>query len=456
MNGAAAEEGVPPLHSCPTCCDKDAEIARLLALVATQQAQIADLLGQQEGLAPAAHEARGSSGPTITTVAQGSLPRLMRDGFTRPASYSPGDLRRAANEGNLEGVRAWLDAGICPLAPLESLNHYGPLPYASRGGHLQVLELLLLPEYGVDLTQPDRATGCLGTTVVQQAAFWGHTAVVKYLVGLGCEDPDPLGLTPTFAVVPAATEQGVLGASSSSLEWTGEGRVTILCSAPEFERDGTEVMQALFWLCTRYNSALKFGYDWGGSSTAEAADSNPHRVVHDCCMSLACTCAAKGREVIGPVDWSDPTSVAGSEWFPKYKTKVMAAIGSEAQREGIELIEMIALNGGPVSQLEQITLPSIITGAVNDLQGKVSIGLAGDPKPQGIRVVLHTMDWATFARRFARKWELLTVLQSVPEPRKKWQDSILRASGGSAALVAAQQFTKVAVHGGGIIGERRS
>jgi hypothetical protein len=172
-------------------------------------------------------------------------------------------------------------------------------------------------------------------------------------------------------------------------------------------------------------------------------------------MSLACTCAAKGRKVIGPVNWSDPTSVAGSEWFPKYKTKVMAAIGSEAQREGVELIEMVALNGGPVSQLEQITLPSIITGAVNDLQGKVSIGLAGDPKPQGIRVVLHTMDWETFATRFARKWELLTVLQSVPEPRKKWQDSILRASGGSAALVAAQQFTKVAVHGGGVIGERR-
>ena len=107
-------------------------------------------------------------------------------------------------------------------------------------------------------------------------------------------------------------------------------------------------MVGLFQMCDAFGEHVKFGYDWGGSVTAEAADKSEDRTVYDCCHSLACTvgtgpgqCAVRGRPIRGPVDWSNPKSVAGSMWFPKYKTKVMGAIQAEAQRQGIEWIEMI-------------------------------------------------------------------------------------------------------------------
>jgi hypothetical protein len=36
-------------------------------------------------------------------------------------------------------------------------------------------------------------------------------------------------------------------------------------------------------------------------------------------------------------------------WFPKYKTKVMGAIQAEAQRQGIEWIEMIVRSSSLIS-----------------------------------------------------------------------------------------------------------
>jgi len=68
---------------------------------------------------------------------------------------------------------------------------------------------------------------------------------------------------------------------------------------------GDKVMVALFALCDMHQQQVKFGYDWGGSSTAEAADKDPARRVPQCCLSLACSCGAKRSTVmiIGPVDW---------------------------------------------------------------------------------------------------------------------------------------------------------
>ena len=67
-------------------------------------------------------------------------------------------------------------------------------------------------------------------------------------------------------------------------------RVTVLCSAPEFSLSGDKVMVGLFLMCELYGDFVKFGYDWGGSDTAEGSDSNPQRVVPACCHSLACAC----------------------------------------------------------------------------------------------------------------------------------------------------------------------
>ena len=41
-------------------------------------------------------------------------------------------------------------------------------------------------------------------------------------------------------------------------------------------------------------------------------------------------------------------------WFPKYRTKVMSAIQSEAQR-GVKFIELAAIKGGPVTQVSHFS-----------------------------------------------------------------------------------------------------
>eukprot|EP01045_Picozoa_sp_COSAG04_P039535 COSAG04_NODE_11134_length_728_cov_1.383148_1_plen_149_part_10 len=65
----------------------------------------------------------------------------------------------------------------------------------------------------------------------------------------------------------------------------------------------------------------------------------------------------------------------------------MASIMSEAQAAGASqagsqspgaMIEIVVINGGPVSQLERRTLPGVVSAAVADLQAKgMDIALAG-------------------------------------------------------------------------------
>jgi hypothetical protein len=86
-------------------------------------------------------------------------------------------------------------------------------------------------------------------------------------------------------------------------------------------------------------------------------------------------------------------------WFPKYKTKVMGAIQAEAQRTGIRYLEMVVINGGPVSQLERRTMPFIIAGAVSDLQKKgKDIGFVGEGRD--ITIFMRPMEYTEFFPRF--------------------------------------------------------
>ena len=183
--------------------------------------------------------------------------------------------------------------------------------------------------------------------------------------------------------------------------WHAEGHVTIICSAPEFSLSGDKVMVALFALCDMNHTRVKFGYDWGGSSTAEPADKDPERLVRSCCHSLACSCDHRSANWIkGPVDWSNPKSVAGSMWFPKYITKVQTSIVLEAQR-GTKFIEMLAIRGGPVTQLEHRTMPYIVAGAVEDLRSKgVSISLLESGETTDLKLYLRMVEYDEFLRRF--------------------------------------------------------
>ena len=77
---------------------------------------------------------------------------------------------------------------------------------------------------------------------------------------------------------------------------------------------------------------------------------------------------------------------------------------------------MVAIAGGPVSQLERRTMPSIISGSVNDLRKKgLNIALAGsadfdrDPQSTQIVVFLTTVTFDQFFERFRSDQVLLSI-----------------------------------------------
>jgi hypothetical protein len=318
-----------------------------------------------------------------------------REKSLRASGYKDGELRQLAADGPLERARELLALHLNPNAVAESLADWGPLHYAAQVGHAEMCALLV--EHGADLFAQDRNN----ETALMQAAYWGQHATVKLLREF---ERDKIKITQN---VQQSEEPACVSLEQSPVEWHSEGSVSIICSAPEFSRNGDKVMEGLFKMCSTFGEHVKFGYDWGGSTTAEPADMNPNRVVYDCCHSLSCTvgtgpgqCPVQGAPIKGPVDWRNPKSVAGSMWFPKYKTKVMGSIQAEAQRDGITHIEMAVINGGPVSQLEKCTMPNIITGAVQDLQKKsgMDIGFAGEGR--GITVFMRPMEYDEFFMRF--------------------------------------------------------
>ena len=61
---------------------------------------------------------------------------------------------------------------------------------------------------------------------------------------------------------------------------------------------------------------------------------------------------------------------------------------------GVKLIVMVALRGGPVTQLEHRTMPYTVDGAVKDLQRKgVSISRLGDAEETEIKLCLRIMEY---------------------------------------------------------------
>ena len=88
-------------------------------------------------------------------------------------------------------------------------------------------------------------------------------------------------------------------------------------------------------------------------------------------------------------------------WFVSYRTKVKTTIMAEAQRDDINLIELVAINGGPVSRLERNELPHLIEAAVEDLKDKsVDISLMGDARDTKIKLLLRVLDYEQFIARF--------------------------------------------------------
>ena len=102
-------------------------------------------------------------------------------------------LRLAASRGEVEAVRALLDAGVDP----DAANSYGatPLIVAANKGHLEVIKLLVAK--GADVNRKDTF---YQFAPVMGALFSSHEDVVVFLIGNGLEDVD--------GVLPMAVGQG--------------------------------------------------------------------------------------------------------------------------------------------------------------------------------------------------------------------------------------------------------
>ena len=308
-----------------------------------------------------------------------------------PEGYKPGTLRDAVMAGELSAVSELMDKGVDPNSPRERLADWTPLHYAAQLGHTEIIDTLL--DHGAEPQSRDKD----GQTPLMQTGYWGRTEAKELLLRRGGGEES--GVPPKMIM--EAEFASKIG------RWNAEGSVTIICSAPEFSLpyvDGTKdnVMKALFALCDMHRTHVKFGYDWGGSSTAEPADKDPNRLVPECCLSLACSCGHDRSTIMvkGPVQWWNPKSVAGSMWFPKYITKVQSNIMYAAQL-GMKIIVMVALRGGPVTQLEHRTMPFIIAGAIKDLRVKgMSISLLGDAEKTEIKLCLRIMEYDEFLSQF--------------------------------------------------------
>eukprot|EP01043_Picozoa_sp_COSAG02_P048619 COSAG02_NODE_4793_length_4973_cov_2.768158_3_plen_305_part_00 len=131
--------------------------------------------------------------------------------------------------------------------------------------------------------------------------------------------------------------------------------------------------------------------------------------------------------------------------FPKYRTKVMGAITAEAQR-GLKFIEMVAIPGGPVTQLEHRTMPFIIAGAVRDLRKKgVSISLLGDEETTEIKLFLRIKEYGEFIGRFYEKLQLSVSGMCLVAAAKKTQDQLMGSPEAIAEIDGLSIEDQVAV-----------
>ena len=101
-------------------------------------------------------------------------------------------------------------------------------------------------------------------------------------------------------------------------------------------------------------SNIIFGYDWYGSSNTQPEDEDGSR-------------RARGLELI---NWKSDKSVETSKWWVAYQAQVKQNIKITAQMPGIELIVVVGIDGGKISQLEARELPRLAHEAQEDLDGK--------------------------------------------------------------------------------------
>lgn len=107
-----------------------------------------------------------------------------------PAPVRPDALHRAAQEGDIDGLKAALDAGVDPNAP--DARGWTALMHAANKGYTLLVDSLLGAGADTDLRAADSAT------VLFIAALHGHAEIVAALIRAGADASvrGPKGMTP--------------------------------------------------------------------------------------------------------------------------------------------------------------------------------------------------------------------------------------------------------------------
>jgi hypothetical protein len=70
------------------------------------------------------------------------------------------------------------------------------------------------------------------------------------------------------------------------------------------------------------------------------------------------------------VNWGDKKSVGGSYWFKGYCDAIRGEIKTLSQMPQVKTLRLICIKGGPITQLEQETILTVVADTKKDLQGK--------------------------------------------------------------------------------------
>ena len=392
--------------------EQAAELTRLTAVVAKQR-DGPPLPGTEQKVLRLKHENKELTEETSKLTEQLSLLQqeleLLRPVATSyceevPEEYTDRALLLAAMEGDIDEAERWLEAGTDPNS--ERLASWTPLHYASYRGDTSMIELLL--QYGAKPAPQDKHD----ETPLMQAIVWGHQESAGFLRAKGGAGTVHTG---THVVCISNTRSTQAEVDS----WrAGSGHVTLICSAPERSkprRNGRqdEVQAGLLELCARstseQNKNLACAFESRSSATVDRRDVGVQRAVPACCHSLSCTCGDEWRREDrfrhGPVEWNDPESVCGSVWFKTFCAGLLKEIKTTALRPRVEHIELLSIEGGPVSRIEKLHLPAIATQAVKDLRKKgVSISMIGDEKATRLKLYITSISADAYFRRWMDDW----------------------------------------------------
>jgi serine/threonine protein kinase len=122
--------------------------------------------------------------------------------------------------------------------------------------------------------------------------------------------------------------------------------MNVVISSPGSSLQGENVMEFVQQACA-VRKDIAFGYDWEGSSSADARDSER-------------------------IDWSDGNSVKQSYWFKGYRESVKGQVKLLCQTHTGRIV-LICIEGGPISQLEATEIRDTLVSEVkSDMESKTA------------------------------------------------------------------------------------